>query len=596
MAGLLALAGAAGGQTLYYATSSAGLGSNTLQSVGTNGGSGALLFTASAAAQRCTAVAVDSLNSNLFLADGGDNELWKLTLSGGGLTAVATTPGYTTGLALDPVNKYIYYTTSSTVPASNTVGRIGYSGPGITQLFNAGAGAGVQRCTALAVDTVNSLIFVADAGLDALWSMNLSGGNVALVAANLGAAPLDLAVDPANQLLYFVTSSATSSSNTIQRVSYAGGTPTVLLSAGSVGGPGRCTSLDLDLANARIYFADASGSALWSLPLAGGTPANVLGGLAPGTVKKVRLFVPSSAGPNAHFSIASLLAVTPNLLAYWPFSPSTQANSFDNGYTGIFEGAAGIGPAGSGPALFNTPSNTAALLNGTNAYVTTSLSGGLTTNGPFADQGTILAWINLSALPSTAGHFFTIAAESQFGNDFDLQIETDNKIKFYTDAGSATVDPTPLTSANLNTWLFVAATFNSNVTRSVYLNGAVAATSVPGCAHIASEAATFSMGESLVFTGRYFDGALDDVAVFNRALSPAEIANLYSASLGLAFIPLNIQELGPNVTVSWTDPTALFKLQSATTVRGIYSNVPGATNPYVQSHAGAPEFFRLKSQ
>jgi hypothetical protein len=588
------------GQTLYYGTSSAILASNTVQSVVTNGTDNALLFTASGSVDRCTAVAVDPLNSKLFLADADANHVWSLNLSGGSLTSVSSVLAFASGLALDTVNQNIYYTTTSTTQADNTVQRMSYTGLDNTLLFTGGGsgGNGVQRCTALAVDTVNSLIFVADAGSKAVWSMNLSGGNLAEVEDGLAGPPLDLAVDSANQVLYFTTSSATQAANTIQRVEYNGAGASVLFTASGSSGNGvqRCTSLDLDLANARIYLSDAGSNALWSLPLSGGIPILVRSGLSAATVKKVRLFTPSDLGTNAHLSYSNLVVNTPNLLAYWPFSPATQANSYDNGYTGTFEGTAAIGGANSGPALFNMPGNTALVLNGTSSYVNTSLVGGLNATGPNADQGSIIAWFNLSILPSTAERFFTIAGESYDGNDFDLQIETDNEIKFYTDSGSATVDSTPFTAANLNTWIFVAATFNTNLSRNIYLNGTLVASSAPGGPHNPAEAGTFAMGASDVWSGRYFQGSLDDIAVFNRELTATEVSTLYSVGAGVAFIPLEIQRSGANVVISWTDPTSLFLLQGASAVSGAYTNVTGAVSPHTNSSAGAAMYYRLKSQ
>jgi hypothetical protein len=225
----------------------------------------------------------------------------------------------------------------------------------------------------------------------------------------------------------------------------------------------------------------------------------------------------------------SLLLNTPNLLGYWPFTQASQANSVVNGYTGTFQGDATIGPPGSGPALGSSSTNTAVILDGNNSYVNTSLVGGLSSSGSNADQGSIIGWFYLTNLPSIAGHYFTIAGESQEENDFDLQIDTDNEIHFYTDSGSSTVDTNALTAADFGVWHFVAATFTSAASRNLYLDGVLVASSVPG-SHNAGGTGTFAMGESDVFTGRYFEGALADVAVFNRQLSSTEVSNLYAAA------------------------------------------------------------------
>jgi hypothetical protein len=57
-------------------------------------------------------------------------------------------------------------------------------------------------------------------------------------------------------------------------------------------------------------------------------------------------------------------------------------------------------------------------------------------------------------------------------------------------------------------------------------------------------------------------------------------------------IPLNIAVSGSSVMLTWTN--SAFTLQSATSVAGPYSDVPGAASPYTTSTAGAQKYFRLK--
>jgi uncharacterized repeat protein (TIGR03803 family) len=58
-------------------------------------------------------------------------------------------------------------------------------------------------------------------------------------------------------------------------------------------------------------------------------------------------------------------------------------------------------------------------------------------------------------------------------------------------------------------------------------------------------------------------------------------------------IPLNIQLNGASVILSWNDPASLFSLQSAPTLTGQFTNIPGATSPYTISIPGAQRFFQL---
>ncbi len=222
-------------------------------------------------------------------------------------------------------------------------------------------------------------------------------------------------------------------------------------------------------------------------------------------VKTIRNIVVSAAN--------DLVPNTPNLLGYWRFDPVYQANSCVNDYTGTLQGNAQIGAPGSGHLASG---NQALMLDGDNSYLTTSLT------GQIENQGTILTWVYLTALPSDSGHIFELVSQSQYGNDFALQIEPDNQFHFYTDSGSATVAP----ALPLNQWHFLAATFTANSTRSIYLDGQLVASGTCGGHYLNSN--PFWFGNDMVFGPRCFQGRLDNVAIFNRALSAGEIQGIYA--------------------------------------------------------------------
>ena len=293
-------------QPIYYNTSSAIQSQNKLYSVATNGSANTGLFTAAGAVARCTAVAVDGLNGKLIFIDGASNSLWRINLDGSALTLIKSNlTGYPNDLALDVLNQRIYFTTSSTIQSSNTVQQLDYAGTGNSVLFTAtgptaNGGNGVSRCTALAVDLLHSRIFVADAGAQKIWSMNLTGGALTTIAATTNCFPTGVALDTTNQQVYFTASSAAQASNFIQRVNYnASGLITRFAASGS--SVQRCTALDLDLADSIIYLSDAGANTLWRIPLGGGSATAVLSGL-PATAKKVRWFGGPASRPAPGFT------------------------------------------------------------------------------------------------------------------------------------------------------------------------------------------------------------------------------------------------------------------------------------------------------
>src|SRR5262249_1729907 len=150
------------------------------------------------------------LSGKLFLVDGPANALWSVNLDGSGLTLVkAGLTSYPTDLSLDVLNQQIYYTTSSTIQGNNTVQRVDYTGNNNVTLFTAtGAGGnGVSRCTAIAVDLLNSRIFLADAGAQKVWSLSQTDSGLLAVATTApNSFPSGVALDTANQKVYFTVS------------------------------------------------------------------------------------------------------------------------------------------------------------------------------------------------------------------------------------------------------------------------------------------------------------------------------------------------------------------------------------------------------
>ncbi len=234
------------------------------------------------------------------------------------------------------------------------------------------------------------------------------------------------------------------------------------------------------------------------------------------------LAVAAAPVAQAQLTYTQTVESTPGLLAYYQFSGSTNSNV--NGYTGALTTGASLDATGSGPALADDPSNQALRLNGTSGNeLQSSLRNGVATSG------SIVAWVNLSVLPSSAGRIFYVAGQSAYTDDFDLQFQTDNLLYFYTDSGGHVASLTPLTFASLGTWIFVAATFTAGLDRNLYINGVLVNSNIPP-GHTDS-GSPFTIGYSDVFGGRAFSGDIDEVAFYGTDLSASQVAAIYSSSL-----------------------------------------------------------------
>jgi len=163
-------------------------------------------------------------------------------------------------------------------------------------------------------------------------------------------------------------------------------------------------------------------------------------------------------------------------------------------------------------------------LDGKTGWIETTQKGGV------GDAASMMAWVNLTELPSKAGRIFYVSGESQSGNDLDLQFETDNALRFFT-AGGGRAEYAPPPATLVNKWHMIVATLDTvTKARVIYWDGKAVAKDMGGGQP--NKTSEFSIGESTVFTGRWFNGGVEDVALWNRALKAAEVAAIYAAANG----------------------------------------------------------------
>lgn len=145
-------------------------------------------------------------------------------------------------------------------------------------------------------------------------------------------------------------------------------------------------------------------------------------------------------------------------------------------------------------------------------------------------ENTIAAWLYLVALPSDTG-FNYIAGRSQGGNDFDIQAEPDNRVRFYPCGGSGGGGyPGSTTMLQTGVWYHVAATYKAAERMELFING-IKEVSIPLSCIQVSHSAPFTIGFSPVW-GRPWRGRIDQVRLYSRALSTPEVENLYASETG----------------------------------------------------------------
>ncbi|MCX6310228.1 MAG: T9SS type A sorting domain-containing protein [Bacteroidetes bacterium] len=236
---------------------------------------------------------------------------------------------------------------------------------------------------------------------------------------------------------------------------------------------------------------------------------------------------------------------TNGLVGWWPFNGNANDES-GNGNNGTVYGAA-LTTDRFGNA------NKAYSFDGVSSYISA------TKNTIFSAEITFSAWVYLNTLsgtqtfieswgPSTTQRTFTLYIES---NIYRTSVQTLSG-QFYANGN------TP----NIAVWSMLTGSFNGSILK-LYLNGQlIQSTNISSTTFNSSQYAFYSFGRQYPSI-QFFNGILDDIGIWNRALTPCEIQALYQS--GISGISLTAS----TTTLCMNDsPVSLLALPSGGTWSG----------------------------
>jgi chitodextrinase len=219
---------------------------------------------------------------------------------------------------------------------------------------------------------------------------------------------------------------------------------------------------------------------------------------------------------------------------------TTASDDSGNGHTGTLSNAGWTAAGKFGGALS---------FNGSSSYVTVPDGAAL----DFSTSLTLEAWVYPTA--SGAGSSGILAKE-RTGGGLPYGVETTGgNPDAYVNAGGTTVASSSA-ALPLNTWSHVASTFDGTTLR-LYVNGTQVA-STPAVGPIAASADPLRIGADLTW-GEYFDGRIDNVRVYNRALAAAEVQTDMNTAVTSTSPPPTPDTQAPSV------PTGLAKTGATAT-------------------------------
>ena len=144
------------------------------------------------------------------------------------------------------------------------------------------------------------------------------------------------------------------------------------------------------------------------------------------------------------------------------------------------------------------------------------------------------AWIKPAAVPSgNGGGIITKASDYSLGNSYNLFIDSQKPVFHWTNSdGTKYTTSAATTSIQVNTWMHLVVTKEGN-TAKLYVNSILEDTDTySGTSKIVTTTTKIGAYEKNI-QGQYyvFNGTIDEVRIYNRSLSAAEIQQHYSSNL-----------------------------------------------------------------
>jgi hypothetical protein len=216
-----------------------------------------------------------------------------------------------------------------------------------------------------------------------------------------------------------------------------------------------------------------------------------------------------------------------NLVAHWPMDGNANDISGNNHHGTIVGGVTLTADHKGQP-------NAAYLFNGTNGAI--HLTDG-TTNYSYSVLGlpveaiSISAWVKVFGFSPYAGIFTFI--QDNYSYEYGVGLFLDGsasarKFNFAIAGGGVGLTFMPTSQAlAANQWYFITGTYNGT-TMKLYVDGTLSATSNEQSGNIAYELSRGRIGKYEDDNeDHYFNGAINDLRIYNRALTSEEVLNLY---------------------------------------------------------------------
>lgn len=205
-------------------------------------------------------------------------------------------------------------------------------------------------------------------------------------------------------------------------------------------------------------------------------------------------------------------------IAYWRLGESSgtdAVNNISSNYTGTYVNSPLLGQTGA----LNNDANTSVTFDGTSSYTTVSYNSALNSS-----QFSIEAWV----YPTGGSGYRGIVSNRSYPNGWVFYIDSNDDFAFWVNndtAMASLIGP----SVTLNTWSHLVGTFDGTNAR-FYVNGTLQSTQAI-TSYLANTSAALTIGQGDVGSNFFFQGTIDEVALYPSALSSSRIDAHYQSGI-----------------------------------------------------------------
>lgn len=219
------------------------------------------------------------------------------------------------------------------------------------------------------------------------------------------------------------------------------------------------------------------------------------------------------------------MALTDNLVSYWKMDEASGTRSDAHASNDLTDN----NTVGSGTGIINNGADFE-LDNSEYLSITDGSQSGLDITGDFS----ISLWASIETF--TGGDKCLVAKWKTTTNDrsYDMCITSNTTVRLRTSTDGSASSSASITTATINTgtlyhWVFT----KSGTTATLYRDGSSVSTGTVDSSQF-NGAADFTVG-AVGNPANYMDGIIDEVGIWDRALTSDEVSDLYNGGSGLSY-------------------------------------------------------------